>query len=93
MVFKKILQKIKVIKQGISQTKPKEHSGHSNRFLKFYYNNKKRLLKERKSLYHEKKQKGICVRCSRKVMEGIVFCEYHQQKQVWYNQKSRIKGK
>ena|GEM_PF-2749505 len=60
-----------------------------NRFLKFYHNNKGRLLKERKSLYHDKKRNGICVRCSKKVLVGIIFCEYHQQKQVFYNKQAR----
>jgi len=89
MVFKKILQKLKEIKE--TKLEKKSDQDYSNRFLKFYYGHKKRLLKERKSLYHEKKQKGICVRCSRKVVEGLVFCEYHQQKQVGYNKQARMK--
>ncbi|MEK6900197.1 MAG: hypothetical protein AABX05_03670 [Nanoarchaeota archaeon] len=62
---------------------------YNNRFLKFYHLNKTRLKKERKSLYRLKKKKGICVRCNKNAMEGIIFCGYHQQKQVKYNQLAR----
>ncbi len=81
MVFKEILQKL----QGKSEEE------YANRFLKFYHNNKGRLLKERKSSYYDKKKNGICVRCSRKALEGIIFCDYHQQKQVGYNKQARAK--
>lgn len=83
MMFEKILQKLK------GSTKDSEK--YANRFIKFYYNNKARLLKYRKSLYYQKKQKGICVRCNRAALEGIVFCDYHQQKQVEYNKQARMK--
>ena len=83
MRFKDLLLKLK------SSTENKKYA---NRFLKFYHNNKNRLLKERKSLYHEKKKNGICVRCNSKVLEGIIFCDYHQQKQVGYNQQARSKS-
>ncbi|HLD79910.1 MAG TPA: hypothetical protein VJA18_05095 [Candidatus Nanoarchaeia archaeon] len=89
MVFKKILQKLKEIKE--TRLEKKSNQDYSDRFLKFYHNHKKRLLKERKSLYHEKKEKGICVRCKQKVLEGIIFCEHHQQKQVGYNKQARMK--
>ncbi len=81
MVFRKLLEKLK--------QKAAEEKEYSNRFVKFYHLNKKRLIQERHSLYHEKKKAGICVRCHQKALEGIVFCEYHQQKQVGYNQKAR----
>ncbi|MEK6905360.1 MAG: hypothetical protein AABX24_03070 [Nanoarchaeota archaeon] len=84
MGFKDLLQKLK----GVSEKNDQEYP---NRFLKFYHNNQGRLLKERKSLYHEKKQKSICVRCSKKALEGIIFCDYHQQKQVGYNKQARTK--
>ncbi len=58
-----------------------------NRFVKFYHLNQKRLSKERRSTYDQKKKKGICARCKREVVTGIVFCEYHQQKQKGYNRK------
>ncbi len=80
MVFKKILHKIK--------GKKKEYP---NRFLKFYHENKKKLNKERKGTYHKKQKSGICVRCKNKVVSGIVFCSYHQQKQKEYNKKARQK--
>ena len=80
MVFKRLLQKLKG---------EKNEAEYPNRFLKFYHANKGRLLKERRLSYYDKKKNGICVRCSRKASEGIVFCEYHQQKQVGYNKKAR----
>ena len=85
MVFEKILQKLK------EATTEKNNQKYSNRFLKFYPTNKGRLLKERKSLYSEKKKNGICVRCNAKALEGIIFCDYHQQKQVGYNKQARSK--
>ena len=84
-------------KSSLPKNKPEHPSPksnpeeHSNRFLKFYHNNKGRLLKERKSLYYQKKQKGLCVRCNKKVLQDIIFCEYHQQKQVTYNKVARQK--
>ncbi|PIN73923.1 hypothetical protein COV20_02300 [Candidatus Woesearchaeota archaeon CG10_big_fil_rev_8_21_14_0_10_45_16] len=60
-----------------------------NRFLKFYHLNKKRLNNERRSLYDEKRKKGICVRCNDKAVSGIVFCSYHQKKQKKYNRIAR----
>ena len=81
MVFKRLLKKIK----GESKEE------YSNRFLKFYHQNKKRLKKERKSAYHTKKKQGICVRCNKKAESGIVFCAYHKGKQKGYNKKARGK--
>ncbi len=60
-----------------------------NRFLKFYYLNQKKLNKERRKSYSRRKGKGICVRCKQKSLPGIVFCEFHQQKQQTYNYQSR----
>ncbi len=86
-MFQKLLQKLNLkIKEA---TEEKEE--YSNRFVKFYHLNKTRLIQERRSLYHEKKKAGLCVRCHQKAKEGIIFCEYHQQKQVGYNQKAREK--
>lgn len=86
LVFKRLLEKLKgKPKEALSENK------YPNRFLKFYRLNQKRLSKERRSVYHEKKKAGICVRCQRKALEGIIFCEYHQQKQVGYNKKARGK--
>ena len=82
MVFKRLLQKLR------GEGKEEEYP---NRFLKFYHANKSRLLKERKSSYDNKKKNGICVRCSNKALEGIVFCDYHQQKQAGYNKQARTK--
>ena len=83
MVFKNLLRKL-----GVTE---KNNPKYANRFLKFYHTNKDKLLKERKSSYHEKKKNGICVRCNRKALEGIIFCDYHQQKQVGYNKQARTK--
>ena len=85
MVFEKIFQKLK--EAAAEKNDPK----YADRFLKFYHHNQDRLLKERKSLYYEKKKNGICVRCSRKALEGIIFCDYHQQKQIGYNKQARMK--
>ena len=95
MGFKELLQKLKdkaTIENNKNNKKnSKNKDTDSNRFLKFYHNHKGRLLKERKSLYYEKKKQGICVRCNKKALQDIVFCEFHQQKQVGYNQQSRAK--
>ena len=95
MSFKELLQKLKkTVELGKEKGRGKEKKQceqYPNRFLKFYHHNKDRLLKERKSLYHEKKLKGVCVRCNRQALAGIVFCEYHQQKQVGYNKQARTK--
>ena len=85
MVFEKIFQKLK------EATAEKNNPKYVNRFLKFYHHNKGRLLKERKASYYEKKKNGICVRCNKKTLEGIIFCDYHQQKQVSYNKQARTK--
>ncbi|MBI4152599.1 hypothetical protein HY495_02715 [Candidatus Woesearchaeota archaeon] len=81
MVWKEFLAKLK------GKVEIKEEA--ANRFLKFYHRNQKRLLKERKKSYYNKRKEGICVRCSEKVVPGIIFCLHHQQKQVEYNQKAR----
>ena len=102
MAFKDFLQKLKkkvIEAKPKKKTEKKKDSGsdsnnsnlYPNRFLKFYHHNKGRLLKERKSLYQDKKRNGICVRCNKKASEGIIFCGYHQQKQVVYNQQARKK--
>ena len=62
-----------------------------NRFLKFYHLNKERLIQERRSAYKSKKKSRICVRCNDYVVEGIVFCKYHQMRQKEYNQRARAK--
>ena len=80
-----------VIKRLLKKLRKKKTSDYDNRFVKFYHLNKKRLCKERKSTYHEKKKKGICVRCNKKAVPGIVFCKYHQGMQVGYNKKARDK--
>jgi len=92
MGFKELLQKLKdktASENNTSDNNKKNTDTDSNRFLRFYHNNKGRLLKERKSSYYEKKKNGICVRCRRKALEGIIFCEYHQQKQAGYNKQAR----
>lgn len=62
-----------------------------NRFVKFYHINQKRLNDERRSLYQQKRDAGICVRCGRKAEEGIIFCSYHRKIQKGYNKKAREK--
>ena len=81
MVWKELLATLK--------RKEETKEEYTNRFLKFYHRNQKRLLKERKKSYYDRRKEGICVRCSEKVVSGIIFCPYHQQKQVEYNQKAR----
>ncbi len=99
MVFKKLLEKLRKnktdqnIKKDKKTKKQKKENPYPNRFLKFYHLNQKRLSKERRSDYHQKKKEGVCTRCKQKVVEGIVFCEYHQQKQKGYNLKARNKEK
>ena len=101
MVIQKIFNKIKDIKDSKQKDssltkkrrKKKSKEEYENRFQKFYHLNKKRLNKERRESYNVRMRRGICVRCSKKVVKGIVFCEYHQQKQKEYNKKARDKRK
>ena len=79
-MFKKFLKKI----TGKDEKYP-------NRFIKFYHLNKKRLNKVRRGMYDKKRKIGVCVRCNKKVVHGIVFCSYHQNKQKEYNKKARSK--
>jgi len=81
-MWKKILKKI-------SWSEKKK--SYPNRFVKFYHLHQARLKKERRGFYAERKEKGVCVRCRQKAVKGIVFCAYHQQKQVEYNRKARRK--
>jgi len=99
-MLKKLLKKIKKEGKKVKKTRKKrekkaeikeEPKKYSNRFLKFYYLNKKRLNKERRSLYHKKKKKGTCIRCKRKAVPGIIFCDYHRSKIKGYNKKARGK--
>ncbi len=97
MVIKKLFGKIsRMGNKSTPKTKrsKKTSSGKfKNRFHKFYHLNKKRLNKERRSSYSKRANKGICVRCSKKVVRGIVFCTYHKAKQKEYNAKARAKKK
>ena len=77
-----------MIKRWLQKLTKKEKK-YPNRFLKFYYENKDDLLKERKSLYYERQKAGICVRCKKPALSGVVFCEYHQLKHKEYNTKAR----
>jgi len=76
-MLRKLLEKLRIKKKA------------PNRFLRFYYHNKRRLLHERKGVYYHKKKDGICVRCNQPIVKGIIFCSYHQEKQKSYNAKSR----
>ncbi|MBT4604581.1 hypothetical protein HOC01_03000 [archaeon] len=82
---------------GVSKKKLKGAKGkcleYPNRFLKFYHSNQKRLLKERKKLYHQKLDAGICVRCNNQALDKIKFCSYHQERQREYNLKARMRRK
>jgi aromatic ring hydroxylase len=97
MSFKDWIKKIKkeydTQKKSEDKAAQKEKAsgdkGYPNRFVKFYHLNKDKLVQERKSTYAEHKKSGLCVRCRRKALPGIVFCEYHQGKQKEYNQKAR----
>jgi len=80
-----------MIKKLLKKLKKKEEKKYPNRFLKHYYLNQEKLNKERRGSYSERKKAGICVRCSRKVVSGIVFCEFHQKLQKGYNRKARGK--
>ena len=82
---------LKMIKRLLKKLKNKKAKKYPNRFLKFYYENQNRLNKERRSTYSEKKKAGICVRCNKKALSGIVFCEDHKKMQKNYNKKARSK--
>ncbi len=101
-VLKKFLSKVK---KEVKKRKPRSVSlrrrssrsldkeEFENRFQKFYHLNKRRLNKERRGNYKRKAKSGICVRCSKKIVPGIVFCSYHQAKQKEYNAKARKRRK
>lgn len=76
------------LKSGLSLFK-KSSEEYPNRFLKFYHANKKRLNTERRGSYTTRKKQGLCVRCHKKALPNIVFCEFHKQKQKAYNKKAR----
>ncbi len=97
-MFKKLFEKFK----SKTSTKPVSAStpakaiksksskkAYPNRFLKFYHENKGRVNKTRRSIYTEHRKAGLCVRCRKKAISGIVFCAYHQQKQNQYNKNAR----
>jgi len=77
----------KLVKEKVEISK--SHKEYPNRFMKFYHLNKERIISERHQTYAQKKKEGICVRCNRPVVFGIIFCEYHQLKQKGYNVKAR----
>ena len=76
-----------MLRKLLSRLRKKDYP---NRFVKFYHENRKRLIKERRSLYKDKKESGICVRCNKKALKSIVFCRYHQERQKEYNRKARL---
>lgn len=82
---------LNMLKKLLNRLRKKEEKKYSNRFLKFYYENQNRLNKERRSTYSEKKKAGICVRCNKKALSGIVFCNHHKKLQKNYNKKARSK--
>ena len=105
-MLKKILSKFREIKgkekskgskknskKSKSKSKKNSDSDYDNRFQKFYHLNKKRLNKERRGNYKNKSNSGICVRCKKRVVKGIVFCKFHQSKQKEYNLAARTKKK
>jgi|GEM_PF-1911083 len=51
-----------------------------DRFQKFYFVHRGDLNNERRRLYLQKKARGICVRCKRKVVKGSVFCADHRKR-------------
>jgi len=80
-----------MLKRLLKKLRKDKKDNYPNRFLKFYHLNKKRLIKERRGKYKENRKSGVCVRCKRRSLEGIVFCRYHQLKQKEYNWKARSK--
>jgi len=88
---KKITNRKKKVSKGKRKASSKED--YENRFQKFYHLNKKRLNNERRGSYKTRAKKGTCVRCKRKSLPGIVFCDYHKKKQKEYNAKARSKKK
>lgn len=95
-MFKKWLSKFRKVDEkagGKEESKEKStaNDDYPNRFVKFYHQNQERLNNERRGSYTSRKKGGICVRCRRKALPGIVFCDYHQAKQKEYNLKAREK--
>jgi len=85
---KKIEEKSKAV---VVESKKITESGAVNQSINTRYSNRF-LNKERRKSYSYRKGKGICVRCKQKSLPGIIFCEFHQQKQQTYNYRSRHKS-
>jgi hypothetical protein len=56
-----------------------------DRFQKFYYMHRPDLNKFRRSLYTDRKKKGVCVKCKKKSLASSIFCGYHLAKSRIYN--------
>ena len=89
MGWKNILGKLRGLPQQSSPEQVRKE--YPNRFLKFYYLHHEQLKTERKNTYHQKKSKGLCIRCSLPAVSGINFCAYHREKIKEYNVKARQK--
>jgi len=74
--------------KAVSKKEPKKFN---SRFMKFYYENKEHVSNYRKKRYEEKKKNGICIKCKRKAIPGINFCDYHRKQTKKYNEKARKK--
>ncbi len=93
-IFKKWLSKFRKAAEKSEKKEEQEEKStedYPNRFVKFYHQNKERLNTERRGGYTSRKKEGICVRCKRKSLPGIIFCDYHRTKQKEYNLKARGK--
>ena len=65
------------------------------RSLKYYETlpeeDKAAMLKRKRSNYHERRAKGLCVKCSQPVFNGKALCEKHQEKARWYQHRRYLK--
>jgi hypothetical protein len=48
-----------------------------NRYSRHYYAHRDELNAKKRLAYQERRAKGLCVRCLRKALHGIVFCRTH----------------
>ena len=58
-----------------------------NRFQKFYYLHRPAINTFRRSLYKDRKKKGICVKCTKKSLKTSIFCALHLRKSRVYNKR------
>lgn len=47
--------------------------------LRYYRANAKDICKERRKLYHNWKENGLCTKCGQTAIEGKMYCKKHYE--------------